>query len=235
MSVTDKPPGPNRSVARVLRRMEQRDVPQVKAIEREAFPTIWPPPPFHKELRSSFIRHLVAQGPPANDVDAPVPPAEPPPPPPPRTRLGRLLRGLLRLLGGDAAGDTGPPPDPILGYVSVWVMGSDAHIAGIAVREEHRGWGIGELLLIGAVETGLRQGLETVTLEVRVSNAAAQALYVKHGFREVGLRKGYYRDNKEDALIMTTEPIASVEFQEAFRRRIADHEARWGRIARAVG
>ena len=232
MSVTDKPPGPHRSVAHVLRRMEQRDVPQVKAIEREAFSTIWPPPPFHKELRNRFIRHLVAQGPPVDAQDAP---AEPPPPAPPATWLGRAVRGLRRRLGGDTAADSGLPPDPILGYVSVWTMGSDAHIVGIAVREEHRGFGIGELLLIGAVETGLRQGLETVTLEVRVSNAVAQALYTKYGFREVGLRKRYYRDNNEDALIMTTDPIASVEFQEAFRRLVAEHEARWGRIARAVG
>ena len=103
----------------------------------------------------------------------------------PRGWVGRS-RACAAGLGGDSAADTGPPPDPILGYVSVWTMGSDAHIVGIAVREEHRGWGIGELLLIGAVETGLRQGLETVTLEVRVSNAVAQALYVKYGFREVG-------------------------------------------------
>ena len=233
MSVTDKPPGPNRSVAHLLRRMEQKDIPQVKAIGREAFPTIWPPATFHRELRNRFIRHLVAQGPPTDEQDAS---AEPPPPPsPPTTWLGRALQGLRRRLGGDSAADTGPPPDPILGYVSVWTMGSDAHIVGIAVREEHRGWGIGELLLIGAVETGLRQGLETVTLEVRVSNAVAQALYVKYGFREVGVRKRYYRDNNEDALIMTTDHIASVAFQEAFRRRVADHEARWGRISRSVG
>ena len=233
MSVTDKPPRPNSSVAHVLRRMEQRDVPQVKAIEREAFPTIWPPPPFHKELRNRFIRHLVAQGPPTDAGDAPAEPPAPPPPAP--TWLGRVFQGLYHLLGGDSAAGTGLPPDPILGYVSVWTMGSDAHIVGIAVREKHRGWGIGELLLIGAVEAGLRQGLEAVTLEVRVSNAAAQALYVKYGFREVGLRKRYYRDNNEDALIMTTDPIASVEFQESFRRLVADHEARWGRVARTVG
>ena len=232
MSVTDKPPRPNSSVAHLLRRMEQRDIPQVKAIEREAFPTIWPPPPFHKEMQNRFACHLVAQGPPADEPDALV---APPPTPPPPTRLGRVLQGLHRLLGGGSAADTGPPPDPILGYVSVWTMGSDAHIVGIAVREEHRGCGTGELLLIGAVERGLQQGLETVTLEVRVSNAVAQALYTKYGFREVGVRKRYYRDNNEDALIMTTDPIASVDFQEAFRRRVADHEARWGRIARAVG
>ncbi len=146
-----------------------------------------------------------------------------------------MFQGLYHLLGGDSAADSGLPPDPILGYVSVWTMGSDAHIVGIAVREKHRGWGIGELLLIGAVEAGLRQGLEAVTLEVRVSNSVAQALYVKYGFREVGLRKRYYRDNNEDALIMTTDPIASVAFQEAFRRLVADHEARWGRVARTVG
>ena len=233
MSVTDKPPRPNSSVAHLLRRMEQRDIPQVKAIEREAFPTIWPPPPFHKELRDRFIRHLVAQGPPSDEPDADAEPPSPPPPPP--TWLGRALRGLHRWLGGGSAEGAGLPPDPILGYVSVWTMGSDAHIVGIAVREGHRGWGIGELLLIGTVETGLRQGLETVTLEVRVSNAVAQALYAKYGFREVGVRKRYYRDNNEDALIMTTDPIASVDFQEAFRRLVADHEARWGRIERALG
>ena len=232
MSVTDKPPGSNRSVSYLLRRMEGRDIPQVEVIEREAFSTIWPPPSFHKELQSRFARPLVAQSSPTDGPDAPV---EPLPAPPPTTWLVRVLRGLRLWLGGDSAEDSGLPADPILGYVSVWIMGSDAHIVGIAVREELRGRGIGELLLIGAVEMGLRQGLETVTLEVRVSNAVAQALYTKYGFREVGVRKGYYRDNNEDALIMSTDPIASVDFQEAFRRRIADHEARWGRIARALG
>ena len=231
MSLADKPPRPNSSVAHLLRRMEQRDVPQVKAIEREAFPTIWPPPPFHKELRNRFIHHLVAQGPPADEPDAVF---ETPPQPPPPTRLGQLLRGLHRLVGGPSAEDSGIRPDPILGYVSVWTMAGDAHIVGIAVREGHRGWGIGELLLIGAVETGLRQGLDTVTLEVRVSNDVAQALYIKYGFREVGVRKRYYRDNNEDALIMTTDPLASVDFQQAFSRLVADHEARWGRTARAI-
>ena len=84
-----------------------------------------------------------------------------------------------------------------------------AHITSIASHFRFRGMGIGELLLIGTVEVALFKQLNNVTLEVRVGNEIAQSLYRKYGFKEIGVRKRYYLDNGEDALIMTTDPITT--------------------------
>ena len=73
-----------------------------------------------------------------------------------------------------------------------------------------------------------------VTLEVRVSNYVAQNLYKKYRFTERGVRRGYYSDNREDALIMTTEPIRSDSYREDLKRLIASHEQRWGQSSRQI-
>ena len=119
-------------------------------------------------------------------------------------------------------------PDLVLGYVSIWKMGSDAHITAIAVDETFQQQGIGELLLIGTVISSLELGLERVTLEVRESNSVAQKLYTKYGFERAGIRKRYYRDNNEDALIMTTKSVASPDYQRLFLELVSIHENRWG-------
>jgi ribosomal-protein-alanine N-acetyltransferase len=67
-----------------------------------------------------------------------------------------------------------------------------------------------------------------VTLECRISNGAARALYEKYGFRQVGVRARYYSDNQEDAVLMTTPPLRSSTFRKLLVRRIAEQRARWG-------
>lgn len=89
----------------------------------------------------------------------------------------------------------------ILGYAGMWLIINEAHITNIAVREEYRGRGIGNLLVQGLISLAMLMEIEAMTLEVRVSNKIAQDLYKKHGFIESGIRPKYY-DNKEDALIM---------------------------------
>jgi len=74
-----------------------------------------------------------------------------------------------------------------------------------------------------------------MTLEVRESNWVAINLYRKYGFEQKGLRKAYYADNREDALIMTTEPILRPEYREFFVALAREHTARWGAAERDLG
>ncbi|MBI3244030.1 MAG: ribosomal protein S18-alanine N-acetyltransferase [Chloroflexi bacterium] len=95
----------------------------------------------------------------------------------------------------------------VVGFVGYWYIVDEAHISTIAVHPTRRQTGVGERLLRTALEHALSLGAQLATLEVRQSNAAAQNLYRKYCFEEVGRRKGYYRDNGEDALLMTAKPI----------------------------
>lgn len=88
------------------------------------------------------------------------------------------------------------------GYGGMWTVVDEAHITNIAVRTAYRGRKLGEQLLSALLNVAAAQGLERATLEVRVSNEVARNLYTKMGFREIGIRKGYYSDNNEDAVIM---------------------------------
>lgn len=90
----------------------------------------------------------------------------------------------------------------VAGYAGMWLIMDEAHITNIAVREPYRGKKLGERLLLQMQSTALFLGAERMTLEVRVSNRIAQRLYAKLGFIPAGLRKGYYTDNGEDAIIM---------------------------------
>jgi ribosomal-protein-alanine N-acetyltransferase len=90
----------------------------------------------------------------------------------------------------------------IIGYGGMWLIIDEAHITNIAVREQHRGLGYGKKLLREMMRTALWLGARRMTLEVRVSNERAQALYRKMGFYPSGVRPAYYSDNMEDALIM---------------------------------
>lgn len=89
-----------------------------------------------------------------------------------------------------------------IGYGGVWIVVDEAHITNIAVRPEYRGKKIGETLLKQLQNLAREKGAKTMTLEVRVSNHVAQNLYRKLGFKNGGIRKGYYTDNFEDALVM---------------------------------
>jgi len=92
-------------------------------------------------------------------------------------------------------------------------MVDEAHVTTIGVHPDHRGQGAGELLFLGLADLAAELNALRVTLEVRVSNAGAQALYRKFGLDIAGLRRRYYSDNGEDAYIMWSEPVASPQFQ----------------------
>ena len=91
----------------------------------------------------------------------------------------------------------------IIGLIVLWLILDEAHIATIAVHPDYRGRGVARLMLIKALEEAVRRGADQATLEVRINNVAAQKLYYRFGFEVVGHRPRYYRDNNEDALIMT--------------------------------
>jgi [ribosomal protein S18]-alanine N-acetyltransferase len=90
----------------------------------------------------------------------------------------------------------------VIGYCGMWLVIDEAHITNVAVLPEFRGRKLGEALMRKAMETAKELGAKTMTLEVRVSNRVAQSLYRKLGFLNGGIRKQYYTDNQEDALVM---------------------------------
>lgn len=90
----------------------------------------------------------------------------------------------------------------IVGYCGMWIVIDSAQITNVAVTKKARGQGIGEGLMREAMRVAKEQKAEMMSLEVRVSNTVAQNLYRKLGFQEGGIRKGYYTDNHEDALVM---------------------------------
>ncbi len=100
----------------------------------------------------------------------------------------------------------------LVGYAGLMVVGDEAHITTVVVDAAHRGAGIGTRLVLELVERALAAGATSLTLEVRISNRAAQALYRRFGMAPVGVRKKYYVD--EDAVIMWAHDIASAEFGE---------------------
>lgn len=91
----------------------------------------------------------------------------------------------------------------IVGYVGFWHILDEAHITNIAVHPEYRRRGIASRLLEHLIKFCFDQGIEYLTLEVRKNNFPAQKLYKKYGFVEIGIRKGYYSDTNEDAIIMS--------------------------------
>jgi ribosomal-protein-alanine N-acetyltransferase len=106
---------------------------------------------------------------------------------------------------------------PLLGYGGFWLIIDEGHVCTLAVKPEWRGRGLGELLLSNLIDRALAVEARTMTLEVRSSNTVAQSLYRKYGFAAAGVRKGYYADNGEDALIMTTECLTTAGYQRRFQ------------------
>ncbi len=107
---------------------------------------------------------------------------------------------------------------PLVGYAGLWLMVDEGHVTTIGVHPDHRGQGAGELLFLGLVDIAAEIKATRVTLEVRVSNLPAQALYRKYGLEIAGVRKRYYSDNGEDAYIMWSEPLASAQYRERIER-----------------
>lgn len=98
----------------------------------------------------------------------------------------------------------------IAGWVVAWVILDELHIATIAVLEPYRRMGIARRMLAGVLLEGMQRGCTASTLEVRASNLAAQVLYTRFGYAEVGRRLRYYQDNREDAILMTVAALDEV-------------------------
>lgn len=188
-----------------LRPMTADDIAQVADVERESFPSMWPQTAYKRELVNKLARYLVL-------TEVRDTPLEPP-------ATSGLWGALRRLVGADPAAG---PHEYLLGFIGLWLMVGEAHIVTVAVRERYRRMGIGERLLIAALELAVDADQETATLEVRASNEAAQQLYEKYGFARLGLRKRYYTDNNEDAVIMTTPDL----YTDAFRTRFSELRSR---------
>ncbi|KML38998.1 MULTISPECIES: ribosomal protein S18-alanine N-acetyltransferase [Bacillaceae] len=90
----------------------------------------------------------------------------------------------------------------VIGYCGAWIVADEAHITNVALLPEYRGRKLGEALMRQLMELASEMGAITMTLEVRVSNFTAQSLYRKLGFQNGAIRKNYYTDNQEDALVM---------------------------------
>lgn len=101
----------------------------------------------------------------------------------------------------------------VVGYAGMHVIWEQAHVTNIAVHPEHRGRGFGERLLRELMRVARRRGVRQMTLEVRASNAPAQGLYRKLGFATApgAVRKGYYTDTGEDAIVMWKDPLDETE------------------------
>ncbi len=92
--------------------------------------------------------------------------------------------------------------DDIIAYGGMWHVINEGHITNVAVKKEHRGKGIGNKIINELINIAKEKEMIGITLEVRTSNIKAQSLYKKNGFIIEGIRKEYYDDNKEDAILM---------------------------------
>ncbi len=95
----------------------------------------------------------------------------------------------------------------VVGMIVIWVILDEAHIATLATHPDYRGHGVGRRLLAHGLLAAYRRGARLAYLEVRRSNQVAQRLYTRFGFAVVGERPRYYKDNNEDALLMTLDNI----------------------------
>jgi len=123
----------------------------------------------------------------------------------------------------------------VLGYCGYWLVVDEVHITTLAVSPALRGLALGELQVLHILEKVSGQSVHWVTLEVRTSNQSAQTLYYKYGFKTEGLRKRYYQDNGEDALIMTTPDIATESYRTLLKQKRAALMERLGGLPIGLG
>ncbi|HLF69554.1 MAG TPA: ribosomal protein S18-alanine N-acetyltransferase [Actinomycetota bacterium] len=100
----------------------------------------------------------------------------------------------------------------VIGYAGIMTSGYESHVTTIAVDPEYQGRRLGMKLMIGLFDAAIENGGRTMSLEVRMTNAVAQTMYTRFGFKPVGIRRGYYVESGEDAIVMLCEQIDTVEF-----------------------
>jgi [ribosomal protein S18]-alanine N-acetyltransferase len=213
------------ATAFVVEPMRVEHIPAVSAIEKLSFPQPWPQNAYRREIQENRMAHYVVARRLGDEHTTPQPGAE-------RSMIGQgqsdffgRLKGLLRA--------PEPPRSPqleeelrsIVGYAGIWVMTDEAHVTTIASHPDLRGQGVGEFLLVALIHRSIEVGARWMTLEVRASNSVAQNLYRKYTFKEMGLRRRYYSDNGEDALVMWTDALDSESFRVAMdqnERKLAE-------------
>ena len=181
--------------------MQLDDIPEVSRVERRCFSNPWPESAYRRELRNAEGNHyIVLRQRSGSEVESQNVAEQ-------RGRL--LLLPLLRKPERRVA-------DPIIGFAVMWILFDESHVTTIGIAPEFRGQGLGELLLLNLFDAAIRRNGQWLTLEVRVTNRTAQALYEKYGFTRQGVRRHYYSDNGEDADIMWSASLR----EPAYRERI---------------
>jgi [ribosomal protein S18]-alanine N-acetyltransferase len=217
--------------------MTQTDVPDVSRVEKRCFANPWPASAYRRELQHPAQNYyVVLRALPADSLSrsgleiapshAEAANGEVP-------RRGPVPRRSLLPIGrGRQPEANGRGSSSVIGFAGMWLAFDEAHITTIGVDPDQRGRGFGELLLLCMFDEAIERGANWLTLEVRVTNAAAQALYRKYGFTAHGTRKRYYSDNNEDALIMWSPALGEPEYRAevesrraALARRLGDHLA----------
>ncbi len=205
-----------------IRFMRRQDIPQVTEIDHEAFPTEWPPTNFIHELGNKLAYYIIACEHQATNPQSNLGLSD-------REKQLGFFDRVLRIISKKQIRKENQSEElPIVGFAGMWIMADEAHVASIASHKEYRHQGIGEALLISLIELAIKKHARIVTLEARVSNQVAQNLYYKFGFDKLGVRKAYYLDNKEDAVIMSTEYIGSPSFREKFIKIKQAYYRKWG-------
>jgi len=110
----------------------------------------------------------------------------------------------------------------VVGYAGMICYGEEAHVTNIAVDPLRHRQKIATRLLHDLIVEGIQMGAEAVSLEVRVTNWGAQRLYGAFGFRPIGVRKNYYQEINEDALIMWVDDVRSARYRDVLHRRLED-------------
>ena len=192
--------------------MRVEHISAVSAIEKLSFPQPWPQNAYRREINENRMAHYVVArrmgGPGADHASS----AQVSTQPNQADLIGRLSR-LLRPPEAPRSAQLEEELRSIVGYAGIWVMTDEAHITTIASHPRVRGQGVGEFLLVALVHRGIEIGARWMTLEVRASNSVAQNQYHKYTFKEMGVRRRYYSDNGEDALVMWTDALDSDSFQ----------------------
>jgi len=165
-----------------LRRFRWWDIERVLPLERELFgATAWSAETFWSELAQSRTRwYVVAEA------------------------FSDQVSDQLSDQGSDEAADAGAA---LLGYAGLMITGAEADVQTIAVKPSAQRRGVGSLLLRGLLAEAGRRGATSVLLEVRADNDGAIALYRRHGFERIAVRRGYYQPNNVDAWVMRLRPV----------------------------
>ncbi|MFA5566762.1 MAG: ribosomal protein S18-alanine N-acetyltransferase [Acidimicrobiia bacterium] len=118
--------------------------------------------------------------------------------------------------------------EAVVGYAGLMFAAEDGHVTTVAVDPQYQRQGVGIRVFLVLVKTAIDHGAKHLTLEARVANVGAQALYRRFGFEDAGIRKGYYQATGEDALIMWANDVDTVEYE----AKLEDIERSLGDVVR---